>query len=233
MSGWTKLFASITESSIWTADDKTLRVWIAMLARSNASGVVEGSVPGFASLCRMSVRDFEACVDKLTSPDPYSRTTDHEGRRLSIIQGGWLILNYTAWREKGQDKEGSRASYYREYRKRRPVARNIAQQSNVARITEAEAEAEADKYKDVGQNDAKQRSAVASPASDEEWLQSLTVNPAYAGLDVRREFQKMTAWCEVNRKQPSRRRLINWLNRAERPMNRPKQGGPPGVEDYR
>ena len=33
-----------------------------------------------------------------------------------------------------------------------------------------------------------------------------------------REFDKMTAWCTVNRKQPSRRRFINWLNRAERPM---------------
>jgi len=54
--------------------------------------------------------------------------------------------------------------------------------------------------------------------TDAEFLKGLESNPAYAGIHVQREFDKMTAWCTVNRKQPSRRRFINWLNRAERPM---------------
>lgn len=54
--------------------------------------------------------------------------------------------------------------------------------------------------------------------TDEAWLKGLESNPAYAGLDVAREHAKMVAWCSVNGKQPSRRRFVNWLNRAEKPM---------------
>lgn len=146
MSGFTKLFASITESSIWTEDDRTLRVWVAMLARSDSRGIVEGSIPGFASLCRMSVEDFMNALGNLSSPDPYSRTPDHEGRRIEPVQGGWRILNYLAYRERGQAKDGSRAPYFREYRATRKtqgtVARNKRNSGTVARNTEAEAEAE-------------------------------------------------------------------------------------------
>ena len=62
--------------------------------------------------------------------------------------------------------------------------------------------------------------AVAAPTSvsDSEWLQSLGQLPTYAGIDVGREHGKMVAWCSANRKQPTRRRFINWLNHAERPM---------------
>ena len=55
-------------------------------------------------------------------------------------------------------------------------------------------------------------------ADDEEWLNEIAANPAYAGINVRHELGKMQAWCSVNRKQPSRQRFINWLNRAERPI---------------
>jgi hypothetical protein len=65
-----------------------------------------------------------------------------------------------------------------------------------------------------------QNAAVAAPASvsDADWLQSLGQLPAYAGIDVAREHGKMVAWCSANRKQPTRRRFVNWLNRAERPI---------------
>lgn len=65
----------------------------------------------------------------------------------------------------------------------------------------------------------------ASPASrkprltDEQFLAELMVDPTYAGIDVSREHGKMLRWCEVNRRHPTRRRFLNWLNRAERPMS--------------
>lgn len=66
----------------------------------------------------------------------------------------------------------------------------------------------------------KERSAVASPASDSEWLASLKENPAYDGLNIGVIYGKMQAWCGANKKQPTRRRFINWLNREEKPMPR-------------
>lgn len=71
---------------------------------------------------------------------------------------------------------------------------------------------------DTGAARREPRQQPKNQQTDEEWLNALKTNPAYAGLDVAREHAKMVAWCSVNGKQPSRRRFVNWLNRAEKPM---------------
>lgn len=58
-----------------------------------------------------------------------------------------------------------------------------------------------------------------SSVCDEDYLEELQRNPAYQALNVRALFHKMVAWCEVKRKQPTRARLVNWLNREDPPMN--------------
>jgi hypothetical protein len=62
----------------------------------------------------------------------------------------------------------------------------------------------------------------ASVTSDEDWLKQLATNPAYSLIDVRREYSKMQTWCSVNRKMPTRRRFVAWLNRIEKPMDAAK-----------
>jgi hypothetical protein len=119
MAGYAKVFDSLLTSSLWVKDHYVLRIWIAMLARCDSRGVVEGSVPGFASLCRVTDGEMQAALDILTSPDPHSRTPDNEGRRLEVVPGGWRILNYGAYRAKGQEKEGSKAPFMRALRDRR------------------------------------------------------------------------------------------------------------------
>jgi len=116
MAGFSKLFSSIVTSSIWCEDHTTVRVWVAMLAMADARGMVEGSIPGFANLARVSLPEMRHAVEKLSAADPDSRTPDHEGRRIETAPGGWRILNYLAYRERCQAKDGSRASYMREYR---------------------------------------------------------------------------------------------------------------------
>lgn len=129
MAGWTKLFSSIITSSIWIHDDKVLRTWVAMLALADAKGRVEGSIPGFASICRMDIPEMERVLGILTSSDAYSRTKEEDGRRIRDIPGGWEIINYQTYKEKAQEGEGSRAPYMREYRAAKkgvtPVTRNI------------------------------------------------------------------------------------------------------------
>lgn len=116
MAGYSKLFSSIVTSSVWCEDDVVLRVWIAMLATCDAYGVVEGSIPGFASLCRIQISDMRRAINVLSSPDPDSRTPDNEGRRVEQVDGGWRILNYRLYRNKLQDKPGSRAADMRRSR---------------------------------------------------------------------------------------------------------------------
>ena len=61
-----------------------------------------------------------------------------------------------------------------------------------------------------------------SVTNDEIWLNQLAINPAYNLTDVRREYAKMQAWCSVNRKMPTRRRFVAWLNRVDKPMDAAK-----------
>lgn len=122
--GYSKLFGSIVTSSLWVEDDTVLRVWIAMLATCNARGEVEGSVPGFASLCRLSVEEMESALARLMAPDPFSRTKKLDGRRLTEIDGGWQIVTYPEHRARLQEKEGSKAKAMRESRARHAGCNN-------------------------------------------------------------------------------------------------------------
>lgn len=53
---------------------------------------------------------------------------------------------------------------------------------------------------------------------DEQWLSE--IRKKYDWLDVDRELKKAEAWCITNKKQLTRKRFINWLNRAnsEKPV---------------
>ena len=119
MAGYAKVFDSLLTSSLWCHEHYVIRIWIAMLARCNQQGVVEGSIPGFASLCRVTREELEHTLEVLLAPDPDSRTPDHDGRRLEVVPGGWRILNYKAYRAKGQEKEGSKAPFMRTLREGR------------------------------------------------------------------------------------------------------------------
>ncbi len=96
MTGFTKLFASIVMSTIWREDDKTRIVWITLLALSDKDGVVEGSIPGLAHVASVSIEDCERALETLQKPDKYSRSPEHDSRRIEPVYGGWLILNRTS-----------------------------------------------------------------------------------------------------------------------------------------
>ncbi len=106
MSGYTKLFNSILASTIWRSSDTTRIVWITLLAMSDKDGVCEGSIPGLADFARVSIEDCEAALAELIAPDPYSRTSEHEGRRVEVIDGvGWQLLNHAKYRMKMSEDE--------------------------------------------------------------------------------------------------------------------------------
>lgn len=100
MTGFTKLFSSIVNSTIWDEDAATRLVWITLLCLSDANGNVEGSIPGLAHQARVSLDETRKALKKLMAPDPDSRSKEHDGRRIEEIDGGWLILNYTKYRKK-------------------------------------------------------------------------------------------------------------------------------------
>ena len=123
MPGFTKLFSEIITSSVWNEEDKTRIVWVTMLASCDAQGVVRASVSGLAHIARVNKESCERALNVLNSPDEDSRSPEWEGRRIEKIAGGWLILNYTKYREARNEDERKAymANYMREYRAKRRV----------------------------------------------------------------------------------------------------------------
>jgi len=110
---FTKLFSSITESTIWCEDSDIRVVWITMLAMSDKNGRIWASIPGLAKRAAVSIEQTESALNKFLSPDPYSRTKEHEGRRIEVIDGGWRLLNHAKYRAIRDEEE--RKAYKREW----------------------------------------------------------------------------------------------------------------------
>ena len=150
MPNYTKLFNSIVTSTIWTEDDKTRIVWITMLALSNQHGEVMASIPGLARVAGVSVDDCEAAIVKFLSPDKYSRTADHEGRRALPINGGWELLNHAKYRAMAsrEDTKNANAERQRKFKERQKgnasVTQGNASVTQNMHIADTDADADAD-----------------------------------------------------------------------------------------
>lgn len=98
---YTKLFSDIVDSSIWSENAETCKVWITLIALcNNSDGYVRGSSGWLAGKAKVSKEACDTALDKFSSPDPHSRTPDNEGRRIEVLEDGWLILNYLFFRER-------------------------------------------------------------------------------------------------------------------------------------
>jgi len=99
MTGFTKLFSSIIGSTIWQESHATKIVWITLLALADRDGLANISLPGLAHFAGVTTEEAQAAIDKFQAPDAFSRSSEHEGRRIEPIDGGWLILNYDKYRQ--------------------------------------------------------------------------------------------------------------------------------------
>lgn len=115
---YVKLFSSILQSSLWQHDLATKVVWITMLALADRDGLVSASVPGLAHTAGVSMEDCERAIKVLMSPDPYSRTPDHEGRRIEKVTDGWELLNHAKYRalESAENRREKTAARVRKHR---------------------------------------------------------------------------------------------------------------------
>ncbi len=210
MTGYTKLFSSIITSTIWREKNETRILWITMLAMKDRDGVIESSLPGLADMARLSIEDTLDSLKILQAPDEYSGTQDHEGRRIEqIANNKWFVLNHEKWRQKMNADE------------RREYNRVKQQESRQRRVNNGQQKSAPSAHTDTDTDTKKRRgpNGSAPPVDDLQWLNQMREDPAYRGIDVAREHGKMGNWCRVNKKQPTRKRFVNWLNRIERPMS--------------
>lgn len=119
---YTKLFHRILSSSIWEEDDKTRLVWITLMASTDSSGCVIGTLAKLARDARVDVESCQRAIDKFLAPDPSSLTAAHEGRRIELVEGGWRLLNHEKYRLM-MDAERKREYFRNKRREYREKAR--------------------------------------------------------------------------------------------------------------
>lgn len=91
-------------------------VWMALLFMADNKGHVHASVPGLAAAAVVSLEEAEEALALFLAPDRYSRTEEHEGRKIEKTKGGWRLLNYCAYRETARTelaRESKREWYHR------------------------------------------------------------------------------------------------------------------------
>jgi hypothetical protein len=104
-------------------------------------GLVEAAGQGIVYRAMIDPEPGLAALERLCAPDPQSRSSDFEGRRLARINGGFIVLNFIKYREK--DHTGAERA--KRYRTRLKASRPSPVTSRVSHrdITHAEADAEA------------------------------------------------------------------------------------------
>lgn len=114
--GFTKLDSGIVDSSVWSEPLATRVLWITLLAKANHEGFVSASRSGLIRAANIPEDEFNKAIAALEKPDPDSRSSEHDGRRIERVEGGWLVLNYKRYREFTYSKhpEAIRKKKYRD-----------------------------------------------------------------------------------------------------------------------
>jgi hypothetical protein len=117
--GFTKLYSDVVNSSVWKLPSDERIVWITMLALKDRDGRVIGSLEWLADMARVPDEACRRAVKKLLAPDPRSRSLEHEGRRISRIDGGWYVLNHFRYRDGEETIREYQRRKQAEYRQRK------------------------------------------------------------------------------------------------------------------
>lgn len=105
-------------------------------------GFVRAASTGIIHRALMELDQGLDALESLGCPDPQSRSSEFEGRRLVRVNGGFVILNYIKYR----DRDYTAAERQKRFRERKKAAKvtsdgiTVTRDSNVtSRIAEAEA----------------------------------------------------------------------------------------------
>lgn len=105
---YAKVFAQILDSSI--ADDYELRHFFTdLLILADLNGVVDMTPTAIAARTRIPHDKVVGFIARLAAPDLESRTPEHEGRRIILLDKhrswGWLIVNYAKFRQIASEEQ--------------------------------------------------------------------------------------------------------------------------------
>ena len=127
------------DSTVWQEALPTKICWITLLAMSDRNGEIQASIPGLAVRAGITLSDCEAALKSFMSPDKYSRTTDDQGRRIEVIEGGWALLNHEKYRAMSSKDDSKSSNSMRQARHRDKKRRNQPVTDSNAPVTDSNA----------------------------------------------------------------------------------------------
>jgi len=91
-----ELTESLPQLSVWNSDVGDFFVppgWYGIVHASGLALITRSCVP-------LQGGDGLACLYRLGEPDPHSRSAAFDGRRLVRVDGGFIVLNWSRYRER-------------------------------------------------------------------------------------------------------------------------------------
>lgn len=116
MPGFVKIYQTILDSSVWGEKHATRLVWITLLAMADYNGRVEASVGGLARRAQVSYAECREALAVLSSPDPDDKSGVDEGRRIQVVERGWIVTNHKYYRDHRSDAQIKTAERVRKHR---------------------------------------------------------------------------------------------------------------------
>jgi hypothetical protein len=108
MSGYTPLFDSVLDGTLFGKWPHT-GIWTCLLSQVDQHGEIDMNPALLAAKIGVPVDLLLTCIADFMKPDPGSRTKEHDGRRLELIDPdtrdwGWRVINHGKYREKARLK---------------------------------------------------------------------------------------------------------------------------------
>jgi len=105
MAGYTPVFSTIYGGSLY-GRRPAAAVWASLLPLMDKNGEIDMSITAIVGMTGWPVALLEEGIRQLMEADPYSRSPEHDGRRLVPLDGnrpwGWKAVNHGKYREKAR-----------------------------------------------------------------------------------------------------------------------------------
>jgi len=102
MAGYTPLYDHMLDGTLFGKWPHT-GIWACLLSRVSREGTIDEVPELLAAKIGVDVETLMRCINDFMQPDPHSRTPDHDGRRLALIDPsrpwGWVVLNHSKYKE--------------------------------------------------------------------------------------------------------------------------------------
>lgn len=100
MAGYAPVFRAILQSTVWDEAPHVKVVWLTMLLLCDKTGFVEATIPGLARAAVVTREQCVEAIERLSSPDPDSKTKAEGGRRIIKVDDGWQLVNHQKYKDK-------------------------------------------------------------------------------------------------------------------------------------